>query len=83
MTAMAAENGTKSEFALLQTSSLLLHLVQYVKCRRIFLELDSKGLSLSSQKKEKLNKSREIRKFHVAVLQRKSVMLVKSCFFVD
>ena len=83
MTAMAAENGTKSEFALLQTSSLLLHLVQYVKCRRIFLELDSKGLCLSSQKKEKLNKSREIRKFHVAVLQRKSVMLVTSCFFVD
>ena len=57
MTAMAAENGTKSEFALLQTSSLLLHLVQYVNCRRIFLELDSKGLCLSSQKKEKLNKS--------------------------
>ena len=57
MTAMAAKNGTKREFALLQTSSLLLHLVQYVKCRRIFLELDSKGLCLSSQKKEKLNKS--------------------------
>ena len=47
MTAMAAKNGTKSEFALLQTSSLLFRLVQFVKFWPIFLELNSKRLYLS------------------------------------
>ena len=34
----------KSEFALLQTLSRLLHLVYFVKCWQMFLELNSKGL---------------------------------------
>ena len=62
----------------------------------IFLELNSKGLYLSSQK-EKENRclifafsiKREIRKFHVVVLQRqqsnvqKRVMHLQSCFFAN
>ena len=39
----------KSEFALLQTSSCLFHLVQFVKCWRIFLDLNFKGLYQSSE----------------------------------
>ena len=40
----------KSVLARVQTSSRLFHLVQFVKCRRICLELDSKGLYQSSGK---------------------------------
>ena len=43
---------SKSEFALFQTSLLQFHLIQFVKRRRIFLELNSKRLSLSSGKEE-------------------------------
>ena len=41
---------SKSEFALFQTSSVQFHLIQFVKRWRIFLELNSKRLSLSSGK---------------------------------
>ena len=43
---------TLSEFALLQTLSLSCHLVQLVKCRPIFLELNSKRLYRSSGKEK-------------------------------
>ena len=43
---------SKSEFALFQTSSVQFHLIQFVKRWRIFLELNSKRLSLSSGKEE-------------------------------
>ena len=43
----------KSELALLQTLLCLIHLVQFVKCWQIFLELNSKRLSLSSGKEKK------------------------------
>ena len=70
----------KSQFALVQTSSRLFHLVQFVKRWRICLELDSKGLYQS------LGKAKEgrclvftsstkhriiIRQFHVVVVQRR------------
>ena len=42
---------TTSEFMLLQTSPLLIHLVQFAKCWRIFLGLKSKALYRSSEKK--------------------------------
>ena len=41
---------SKGEFGLFQTSSLQFHLIQFVKRWRIFLELNSKRLSLSSGK---------------------------------
>ena len=43
----------KSEYALPQTLSRLFHLVQFVKCWWIFLELNSKGLYQSSLRKRK------------------------------
>ena len=43
----------KSELALLQTLLCLIHLVQFVKCWQIFLELNSKRLYLSSGKEKK------------------------------
>ena len=46
------ENVIFSEFALLQTLSCVFHLVQFVKCLRIFLELNSKGLHKSSEKEK-------------------------------
>ena len=55
----------KSEFVLLQTLSHVSHLVQFVKCWQIFLELNSKEnerrLVFASSTK------REIRHFHVVV----------------
>ena len=44
----------KSEFAPLQTLSRLLHLVYFVKCWQMFLELNSKGLYQSSGKEKKV-----------------------------
>ena len=44
----------KSEFALLQTLSRLFHLVYFVKCWQMFLELNSKGLYQSSGKEKKV-----------------------------
>ena len=48
----------KSKFALLQTLSHLFHLPQFVKCRQIFLELNSERLSESSEKRKR--KSRHV-----------------------
>ena len=83
----------KSEFALLQTVSRLFQLVQFVKCWQIFLELNSKRLYQSSGKEKEScclvfpsSTKREIRHFHVVVVQRrlrkvqKIVMHRQSCF---
>ena len=83
----------KNEFSLFQSSSLLFHLPQFVKCWRIFLELNSKGMYPSSEKEKIVvlclrspYTKREIRKFHVAVVQRRQrkvrtrVLHVQSCF---
>ena len=69
------------EFALFQITSLLFHFNQFLLTYwRNFLELNSKGLYLRSEK-DKHNQrclvftsrslKREIRKFHVVVLQRR------------
>ena len=86
----------QSEVALLQTLSRLFHLVQFVKCWQFFLELNSKGQYRSSGKKKESHclvftssTIREIRHFHVVVVQRrqrnvqKSVMHVQSCYFAN
>ena len=44
----------KSEVALLQTLSRLFHLVYFVKCWQMFLELNSKGLYQSSGNEKKV-----------------------------
>ena len=47
---MAAKTSPpKKEFALFQTSSLLIQLFEFVKYWQFFQELNSKGLYLSSQ----------------------------------
>ena len=87
---------SKSEFALLQTLSRLFQLVQFVKCWQLFLELNSKRLHQSSGKEKEScclvfpsSTKREIRHFHVVVVQRrlrnvqKSVMHVQSCCFAN
>ena len=68
----------KSEFALPQTLSRLFHLVYFVKCWQMFLELNSKGLYQSSGKEKEScclvfpsSTKREIRHFHVVVVQRR------------
>ena len=86
----------KSEFAPLQTLSRLFHLVYFVKCWQMFLELNSKGLYQSSGKEKEScclvfpsSTKREIRHFHVVVVQRrlrnvqKSLMEVQSCCFAN
>ena len=86
----------KSKVALLQTVSRLVHLVQFLKCWQLFLELNSKRLYQSSGKEKEScclvfpsSTKREIRHFHVVVVQRrlrnvqKSVMHVQSCYFVN
>ena len=42
----------KSVFALLHTLSRVFHHVQFVKCWRIFVELNSKGLYQSSEREK-------------------------------
>ena len=84
----------KSEFALPQTLSRLFYLVEFVKCWQIVVELNSKGLHQSSGKEKESccllfpsSTKREIRQFHVVVVQRrqrnvqKSVMHLQSCCF--
>ena len=44
----------KNEFALPQTLSRLFHLVYFIKCWQMFLELNSKRLFQSSGKDEKV-----------------------------
>ena len=86
----------KSEFALLQTLSRLFHLVYFVKCWQMFLKFNSKGLYQSSGKENEnccfvfpSSTKREIRRFHVVVVQRrqrnvqKRVMRVQSCYFAN
>ena len=87
----------KSEFALLQSLSRLFHFVYFVKCWQMFLELNSKGLRYQSSGKEKescclvfpSSTKRELRRFHVVVVQwrqrnvPKSVMHVQSCRFAN
>ena len=86
----------KSEFAVLQSLSRLFHLVYFVKYWQMFLELNSKGLyqSLGKEKESccvvfSSSIKREIRNFHVVVVQRRqrnvqtSVMHVQSCCFAD
>ena len=68
----------KSEFALLQTQSRLIHLVQFGKCWQIILEFKSQGLFCSSRKEKEspclvstyaFSEKRETGKFHVVVVQ--------------
>ena len=66
----------KSAFALPQTLGRLFRLVQFVKCWQIFLELNAKGLYQSTGKEKESrcllftsSSKREIRKFHVVVVQ--------------
>ena len=87
----------KSKVALLQTISSLVHLVQLLKCWQLFLELNSKRLYQSSGKEKETrclvfppsSTKREMRHFHVVVVQRrlrnvqKSVMHVQSRCFVN
>ena len=86
----------KTYFALPQTLSRLFQLVQFVKCWQFFLELNSKRLYQSSGKEKESRclvftsfTKREIRYFHVVVVQRRqrnvqtSVMYVQSCCFAN
>ena len=68
----------KSELVLPQTLQRVFHLIQFVKCWRIFLELNSKRLYQSSEKEKESrylaftsSKKRDIRQFHVVVAQRR------------
>ena len=87
---------SKREFALLQTLSGLFHLVQFVKCWQIFVELNSKRRYQSSGKEKESRcfvitslTKREIRHLHVVVVLRgqrnvqKSVMHVQRCCFAN
>ena len=88
----------KGEFALFQTSSILFSFIWFVKRRRNYLDLNPKGRYQSSEKEKEnlcvlftysLKWAREIRKFHVAIVQRrlrnvqKRVMHVKICCFAN
>ena len=86
----------KSEFALLQTSSRLFHLVQFVKCWQFFLEMNFKRLYRSSGKEKEscclvftFSTKQEIRHFQILVVQwrqrnvQKIVMHVHSCCFTN
>ena len=90
------ERRLKSEAELLQTLSRFFQLVQFVKCWQIFLELNSKRLYQSSGKEKESrclvftsSTKREIRHFHVVVVQwrrrnvQKSVMHVQNCYFAN
>ena len=88
----------ESEFALFQTSPILFSFIQFVKCWRNSLGLNPKGPYLSLEKEREnfcavltnsIERAHEIRKFHVAIVQRllrnvqKSVMHVQSCCFAS
>ena len=83
----------KSEVALLQTLSRLFHLVHFVKCWQLFLELNSKRLYRSSGKEKRKSWSfvHVLHKayFHVVDVQwhqrnvQKSVIHVQSCCFAN
>ena len=77
------------------TLSHWFQIVQFVKCRQIFLELNSKRLFQSSGKEKESrlfftsSTKREIRHFHVVVVQRrqrnvqKSLIHVQTCCFAN
>ena len=78
------------EFALPQTLSRLFHLVQFVKCWQIFLDLNFKELYQSSRKEKESccrvftsSTKRKTRHFHVLRNVPKSVMHVQSCCFAN
>ena len=87
----------ESEFPLFQTSSILFSFIQFVKSwRNSLMGLNTKGPYLSLEKENfctvftnSIERAREIRKFHVAVVQRrlrnvqKCVMHVQSCCFAN
>ena len=86
----------KSEFAPLQTLSRLFHLVYFVKCWQMFLELNSKGLYQSSGKEKKVvvlcSRPRQNMNSGTFTLYsgndgkemyKKSVMQVQSCCFAN
>ena len=79
----------KSEFALPQNLPRLFHVVLFVKCWETFLELNSKGLHQSSGKEKEtccllfpFSTKREIRQFHVVVVQRRQRNVQKTVMHV-
>ena len=71
---------------LLQSLLRLLHLVHFIKCWKIFWELNSKGQYRSSEKEKEGHLVFEI--FHTIVVQwqinvQKRVMHVQSCCFAN
>ena len=89
------ERRLKSEFAIFQSLQRLFPTTYFVKCRRTLLKLNFKGPYSSSEREIKFHRclftssiKREIRHFHVVVVQKrernvqKSVMQVRSCCFV-
>ena len=77
MTVTATKTSLKKEAALLQTLSGLFCLVQFAKCWQFVLELKFKDCMEVQEKKKKVMSSscvtsstkREIRHFHVVVMQ--------------
>ena len=72
------QTSLKREVALFQTYSRLFHLVQFVKCWQFYLEMNSNRLYRSSGKEKESrylvftsSTKREIRPFHVVVVQRR------------
>ena len=95
-TATATKTSLKGEVPLLQTLSRLFYLIQFVKSWNFFLALNSKRLYRSSGKEKESrclvftpSTKREIRTFHVVVVQwqrrnvQKSVMHVQNCCFAN
>ena len=85
----------KREFTLFKNSSLLFHVVQFVKCWSTFLEMNCKGLYLCLRKELQnrclvftYSTKREFRQFHVEVAQRwqrnvqRRAIHVQSCCFI-
>ena len=98
MTAEPKTSLKKSECALSETATILFNFIEFVYCWRNFLGLNPKEPSLNLEKEKEnfcvvltvfVKRVREIREFHVAVVQRrlrnvqKSVVHVHSCCFAD
>ena len=86
----------KGEFMFFQSSSRLLQVTNFFKCRRTLLKSNSQEAYPSSEGERKFRRRlctssvhREIRHFHVVVVQwrqrnvQKSVMHVQSCCFAN
>ena len=95
---LSNNNGDGNENVTLKVNSrcfklyrALFHLVYFVKCWQIFLELNAKGLYQSSEKEKEScclvflsSTKREIRQFHVVVvLRRQRNVHVQSCCFAN